>query len=578
MCDCATTLTFLSAILSIVGFAVVMATTSTDNIFKVYDNVENTIQLQESMMANIPYLMELRNLSDTRTDNLTRTEIINVTTIATATPTTTMVTTTTTPTTTTAPTSTSRINASNTSTTTTVTPVARAFNAMAGEVIGWDTTTNHKNVAPDPVWTQACGSTKDLTGTWGSVCVQQSLNGATFYFHLHRWTVFRNTLYFIAMVGTVVVAALVFIIHRVKNPPFGGPQQVNQSQYQGDVPITFAGTNFYLVFRAGWMMVSFVIFLWVATVMYEYWFMISSYKDMTNGDLRAFFVDYDKKFVASVVCITIYLCWPLMHMVLEIGLFAAFIIPWYAFRTMCKPGLENVRYPVETPLDDIPGWVRIDMFFTDFMELKRLGFSVQLWHLLTGTYTEYFEFCNQPNFQQMQMQQGGPQAGGMGGMGGNTPQQMNLSAMHTRRGSNAFPPMAGTPTAGSNGMLMAGQMGEDFTLSPTKRDKSDKSEHRDKKSKSKDRSKSKERKSKERSHHRRHSEASAEIDAFSRSVQGETNERTEKKEKRDKTDKQDKHHRSSSKRDKSDKKDKSERSKSKKDKKDKDSAVLQIDD
>lgn len=577
MCDCATIATIFFTLLSIVGFAVVMGVNNPDNIFKVYENTENTIQLQNSMMKNIPYLVDLKNLSDSRTDNLTRKEIYNVTTAPTATSSTTSTTVATTPTTSTSTTvsTTTRVNtttATSSTTTQTAPPVvARGFDAMEGEFLGYNTSVNHKNVAPDPFWTQECRTTRDLTGTWGSVCLEQSLSAPTFYFHLHRWTVFRNTLYFIAMVGSIFTLALLYIIHRVKNPPFGATQNPANSQFQPDAPIAFSGTNFYLVFRAGWMMVSAVIFLWVATVMYEFWWIMPSYKDMTNGELRAFFVDYESKFVATVVCVTIYLCWPLFHLALEIGLFIVFIIPWYGFRSMCKPGLENIRYPIEVPLDDLPGWVRIDMFFTDFNQLKRLGFSVPMWHLVTGTYTEYFEFCNTPNYQQNNLQQQPP-------MSPQLPQPMNLSTMQ-RRGSNSFHPqqLAATPTLGpglSNAaMMMAGQLAEDFTLSPTsnKRDKLEKSD-RDKEKKSKSRERSK---SKERSHHRRRSEVSAENDAFSRSVQGETSERTDKKEKRDKADK---HHRSSSKRDKSDKKDKSERSKSKKDKKDKDSAVLQMDD
>ena len=676
-CDCATMATFLFAILSIVGFGISVGLKGPDAIFDIYNGTApvNTAELQERMINDIPYLLHLRQLSRDRTDNLTRRYIhVPITTTAASTTTTTVVTTT--------PTTTSQNVTATTSTATTTAPFSPIMEDPNGQVeappavvhgvdytyrhrqyfagaaeegeynVTVDESINWRNVPADPLWTQKCNTTTSLAGTFGKLCVEQSLTATAFYFQLYNWTVFRDTLYFIAMCGTVLTLILIYIFHRQRNPsPFGGganqsmmmqnggmganrsgmmgspgggmnttmPQYGNNNNNGGftgmftEQPIQFAGTSFYTLFRFAWGCVSVIIFLWVATQMYSFWRVIGDYKDMTTNELHDFWVDYEKKFVGTVVCITIFLCWPLFHLGLELCLFIVGIIPWYAYRNMCKPGLENYRYTIDTPLDAIPGWVRIDMFFADFLQLQRLGFSVEMWKMLTGSHTPFFESCCE-NTNAMLVVLPNPADGGesgqgqghgtssstsMAGMMGNSQQKaagmgMGMGMMQNNNGPQQM--NAATPRNGA--MLMNGSMlngnnnnnafdqsgalpspsNNDNNISPTKSSRKDKAERSESRRDKRDKSKDKGDGAEGRSSSNRKSRSSSNGDAFNASTnnggnfspsEGEGNERrrdkSEKKEKKDKGERS----ASKSKRDKSDKTDKKDKSKSKRDKKDK---------
>lgn len=458
-CDCGTLATLFFAVISIVGFAVVLGTKSSDNIFDVY-GVENTAELQEAFLADIPYLQWLREASNNRTEviindlyRFNHTTTSTTTTTTPTTPTTTTPTTTTTTTTTTTPTTTTPTTPaptpppppppttsttttptattiynytapSTTTTTTTTTPTTTTTTTTPTTTTTTTTPTTTTTTTPttttttttpttnatttidfwkpnastyplDPTWLQPCLTSKSLTGTWGKVCMEQALNSANIYFQLSRWTVFRDTLYFIAALGSVGTLILVYVVHRIKNPSGGqccGPAPIPPQGIEPP-PIVFTNTPLYHVVRAVWFCVGLVVVLWTVTVLYEYMGVMAQYKKFSEGDLHSFFGKYDAKFVPSVIIVTIFLAWPLANMLLEVAFFIVLLIPYYFYRNMSKQGIEFIRYPIETPLDAIPGWVRLDAFFTEFRQAKRLGFSLPMWFHITGTYDEFLD-CN----------------------------------------------------------------------------------------------------------------------------------------------------------------------------------------
>ena len=287
----------------------------------------------------------------------------------------------------------------------------------------------------------------------GSLCMPHTLSATAFLMNISQWCVFRNTLYFIAMVGTFIVLILVYMIHRQRNPQpaWGQPPAPgsNPQMWQASPPIRFNGTPIWYVFRAVWFCLSIVIFLWVATQMYQFWWFIGYYKQNTVGSLHDFWKKFDKKFVASVVCVTIYLCWPLCHLALEIGLWILFVVPWYIYRMMCAPQLETLRKPPDTLLEDIPCCIRLDMFFTECNQMKRAGFSLGLWHILTDTWTPFFECCdfNQQQQWQMQQQQQQQQPGGMIPM-----QPMRPPTWPPAPSATTVPPAGGAPQRPTGGV------------------------------------------------------------------------------------------------------------------------------
>jgi hypothetical protein len=236
--------------------------------------------------------------------------------------------------------------------------------------------------------------------------MEDSLTATVFAMNVAQWVNFRGTLYFIAFMGTLIVAVYAVLVHRSKHM-----QQIN-TQFVAP-PVDFFGTPFYAMFRSCWFCVAIVMFLWIVNEMYVYWKVIDFYKSNTTGALHDFWVDFDKKFVATVVCGGVYVCWPLCNLVLEVAIWIVGIVPWYIYRMMCAPTLETARYP-ELPLHEQPCCVRLDMFFTECNQAKRIGFGETMWEIVTGS--------REPYFQCMQFQQG-PYPGGPGMSQMNTSQQ-----------------------------------------------------------------------------------------------------------------------------------------------------------
>ncbi|CUE69611.1 transmembrane protein, putative [Bodo saltans] len=359
-CDLTCWTVGLFFILSVIGFAVVLGTKSPDNIFDKF-SVSTTRQLDAAIVPLIPYRTSLAALC-----------IANATTNTTPAP---------------------------TATNTTLAPVNTTTVAPA------TTTTVAPTTASPSASVSGC-TQKHIFGTFGTVCMEDTLYAGTMVANLSHWNNFRGTLYFLAFIITFFFMLVVYAVHRQKHPQGGFMNSSQVGQQLGVSPnINLFGTELYEVFRCVWFVSGLIVFFWVANAMTSYWNFIGFWKNNTEGALHDFWVAYDKKFVASVVCVTIYLAWPIFLIGLEIAIWIVFVIPYMAVRCMLKPGIENVRPDV--PAADMPGWVRTDMFFTEIQQIRRLGFSTRLWEMVTGSKEA---FC--PTMDCCQMQGfGGPQGG-----------------------------------------------------------------------------------------------------------------------------------------------------------------------
>ena len=335
---------FLFFILSVIGIAIVLGVQSTDNIFSKF-SANDTSSLQASMVSLVPYLIAEKNRSRQYTE-LALSLLCPV-----------------------------------------LTPCG--VNATLPPNSG---PMSIDQLPANPAWTFQCDQPQKVTGSFGTICMEETLNAATFAVQLASWNNSRGTLYFFAIVLTFFTLVLAYFVHRQKHPQAMSLNTSAPGAYPMSPPIAVHGSVLYEMFRVGWGISSFIIVFWIANLFTSYKQFADFYLSNTTGSLNAFWVDYDKKFIASVVCVGIYLCWPLVHFGIEVGLWAAFVIPWYLIRAMCKPGLETMRYDV--PLDDQPGWVRLDMFFTEFNDIKRLGFSARAWELMTGTKEAFLNCCD----------------------------------------------------------------------------------------------------------------------------------------------------------------------------------------
>ncbi|KAH9588784.1 hypothetical protein LSM04_007355 [Trypanosoma melophagium] len=320
-------------------------------------------------------------------------------------------------------------------------------------------------------------TSRSLLTIGGTVCLEGNLNANTFVVQLSAWNTARDALYFIAMVFSIftfVYANLVdYQRKNVRMQSMEGqfqqqqqqqqkqeerPRQQNerkkQQQKQGKEPpvkskqkdngrsasqqpnrqllgppmirgpIEVYGTPFYEFMRIAWFVMGVAVFLWVCNMMVSFWKFSSFYRNSTTGKLHEFFEEYNVRFSASVICVTIYLAWPLVNIFVELALWVFFFIPWVIIRSICKPGIGRLRPAL--PLDEMPGWVRLDMFFMDFNDIRRIGFSEPAWTLLTGSTAPLMSCCIDPTidrdptmstWQQQQQQQWYARMQGMYPMG-----------------------------------------------------------------------------------------------------------------------------------------------------------------
>ncbi len=377
--------------MTIIGIAIVIGVQSTDNIFAKFD-AQDSASLQTSILKDIPYLLAGKNKSRLYTE-LALTMLCPV-----------------------------------------LQPCPGQNTSVTQPPLSID------SLPADPAWTFACSVPQKVTGSFGTVCMEDTLNAATFTVQLASWNNSRGTLYFFAIVLTAFAMIMAYLVHRQKNPQMMPMNTSHSGAYPISPPISVYGTPFYEMFRVGWGITSFIIVFWIANLLTSYKQFGDFYLANTSGSLQSFWADYDKKFIASVVCVGIYLCWPLVHFGIEVGLWVAFILPWYLLRSMCKPGLENMRYDV--PLESQPGWVRLDMFFTEFSDIKRLGFSARAWEFMTGTKDAFCNCCE--TGMPVQTQQLPPWGQNTSNTSFQQPQNPNQMQQASA------PPVASTPIASRN--------------------------------------------------------------------------------------------------------------------------------
>ncbi|RHW71522.1 hypothetical protein DPX39_070082000 [Trypanosoma brucei equiperdum] len=283
------------------------------------------------------------------------------------------------------------------------------------------------------------GGCTDGFFTDSRLCMGDGIDAFALTVQLKTWSTQRNAMYFLAMIYSLFTLLYAYLInfHRRsnrgandENDPLASSQHqhgghqgsavgypsvkgqldatINDSQ-QGSQntqmqpglqmsprtgaadPIQVYGIPFYETMRCAWFVMGFAVVTWTYTLMASYMAQSQQYRDRASGELQQFLTAFHQRFIATVVCVTIYLAWPISNILIEIALWFVLIIPWLIYRTMCNPGLGNLRPDV--PLDEMPGCIRLDMFFMDFADTRRLGFSDSQWRLLTGTGKPFFASC-----------------------------------------------------------------------------------------------------------------------------------------------------------------------------------------
>lgn len=353
----------------------------------------------------------------------------------------------------------------------------------------------------------------------------------TFAVQLSSWTNARDTLWFLAMLYSGVTLLYVILIHVQRHPsaaamnanplpsitpqeqeefmkmspqqqqafmqeyqqrvavvqeqqqqqqnPEGGPPQPPGAGCCGsDSGLEFYDTPLYEFVRMAWFVSGLTAFVWTCNLFVSFWAFSSFYISNTSGPLRAFWTNYASKMNASLIVVTVFLAWPLCCFVLEVVVWLIGVLPWFAIRSTCKRGVEMYRPAL--PLSQLPMYIRADMFFMDFQDVKRLGFSRQAWMILTGSDRPFFDGSDDPTvdkdpamtqlmhlrmqWQQTMlammppwMQQGG--AGMMLGPNGQMlnyqQQQQQMMLMMSGQSGQAPPSQGGTPaTIATNGAVL----------------------------------------------------------------------------------------------------------------------------
>ncbi|KAG5487065.1 hypothetical protein LSCM1_07735 [Leishmania martiniquensis] len=298
--------------------------------------------------------------------------------------------------------------------------------------------------APEPPCTK-----RRLLGSFGVICMEENLFANTFAVQLSGWTNARDTLWILAMVYsllTVVYAVLINVRRHASaaaaeaqrglssTPPSITLQQQEEfvkmtpqqqqafiQEYQQQAAtlqsqspsapspphqllftdysssargIEFYETPFYEFVRIAWFVSGLTAFAWAVVIAISFWSFSDFYIRSTEGPLRSFWQVYTRKMSATLVVVTVFLAWPLFNFLLELLLFVALVVPWLVIRSTCKRGIQMYRPAL--PLSKVPAYIRADMFFMDFQDVKRLGFSRLGWIILTGSDKPFFEGCEDP--------------------------------------------------------------------------------------------------------------------------------------------------------------------------------------
>jgi hypothetical protein len=199
-----------------------------------------------------------------------------------------------------------------------------------------------------------------------------------FLINIVHWVNFRGTLYFLALVSTFTVLVLTHLIHRFKN------QEIIMQNPVNAPPTQLYRTPLYGFIMTAWTVSSIPIFLFVAHEMYQYWMVIEFYKSNTTGALQAYWMDFDRKHIPCIVCVWLFLCWPFLWFWAKIGLFIAFIMPWYMLRGSFVPPQYLNQRPAEATIPDQPWAVQLDAWFMETFQFYRYGLGSTTWFLVTG--------------------------------------------------------------------------------------------------------------------------------------------------------------------------------------------------
>jgi hypothetical protein len=497
-------------VLTVIGFAVVMATKTKDDLFKKF-SVRTTAELDAAMQ---PYIIWMNVNSTNSTDhgNYSSSSSSSDSTGAVV----------------------GHLSAAasavsrNAAAAAAASMMAKAAAATDAALLALSSVTKTEATSAAPRYniTHNCTQRK-LFGSFGVVCMEDNLYANTFAVQLSSWTNARDTLWFLAMVYSGLTLLYAVLVNVQRHPAAGTmgdgaaalpsitpqeqeefmkmtPQQQQQfmQEYQqrvaavqmqnpnaglmqppgagccgSDSGIEFYDTPFYEFVRIAWFVSGLTAFVWTCNLFVSFWAFSDFYITHTSGPLRAFWSDYAHKMNASLVMVTIFLAWPLFNFVLELVVWVVGVLPWLVIRSTCKRGVEMFRPAL--PLSQLPAYIRADMFFMDFQDVKRLGFSRQAWMMLTGSDRPFFESCEDPTidkdpamtslmqmrlqWQQTMMSMMPPwmqQAGGPGGMMMNYQQQqmmmmmggsMNPNASHPSMGGAAGVAAAGAPPPPSPG-------------------------------------------------------------------------------------------------------------------------------
>lgn len=256
-----------------------------------------------------------------------------------------------------------------------------------------------------------------IFGSFGKVCLYDSINSYVFVMLLSHLNVGRGALWCLAVFFSSLAVVFALVIHAQRNPrknPFETPffqaeflqmtpaqqalfLQQNMQQMQGccgSSGVSVYDTPYYAFFRFAWGFVGCVAFIWVVMLLIPFFVFVPYFIDHTTEDLHEFWESYYQKYLPTILCVGAYLAWPIICHVLEAVVWVVGIIPWFAIRTCLKPGIE--RFRPEMSLSELPGYIRADMFFMDLQDVKRFGFSRLQWALLTDTHTPFFDCCEDP--------------------------------------------------------------------------------------------------------------------------------------------------------------------------------------
>ncbi|KPA80833.1 hypothetical protein ABB37_04260 [Leptomonas pyrrhocoris] len=495
--------TFLLACLlfiaTVVGFAVVVATKQRDDIFKKFD-ARNTTELDAAMK---PYIIWMNGNSTNHTDSGSSSSVDS------------------------SRSSRSSGSSGSTTITTTVKPPALVVMDQLAPVVQSVTSA----VADAVLMAAARDSTahnctqRKLLGSFGVLCMEDSMYANTFAVQLSSWTNARDTLWFLAMVYSGFTLLYALLINAQRHPSGGvgmaganalptispqeqeefmkmtpQQQQAFMMEYQqrvasvqqqnpqvgftqppgsgccgSDSGVEFYDTPFYEFVRLAWFVSGLTAFVWTCNLFISFWAFSNFYIQNTSGPLRVFWSDYTRKMNGSLVMVTVFLAWPLCSFALDLVLWLIGVLPWLVIRSTCKRGVEMYRPAL--PLSQLPMYIRADMFFLDFQDVKRLGFSRQAWMMLTGSDRPFMDCCEDPTVdkdpamtQLMQMRLQWQQSMmsmippwmQQAGMGAGTPmnyqqQQQQMMAMMGAAGGGAESARShsGTPaTVATNGALL----------------------------------------------------------------------------------------------------------------------------